>query len=128
MPDQSSVSEHRADRPRLKVSGLLVLFGLLMGFIALGADYLGISGQTGFGWYQRLGLLIGMALVVMGSLFRVDVMCVVGVVLLILSLTADFLHVGMSPGIGRRQQFAMGLAVATLVAGLLLSRRVHHRS
>ncbi len=49
--------------------GILIV-GVVVGLISLFADPLGLGGEPGFGWKQTLGLVVGVALVVVGLLQR----------------------------------------------------------
>lgn len=116
-PEQAAVSAG------LSHGGLLMLMGGLLAFLAIGADFLGISGQTGFGWFQRLGVLFGLLLVIVGAVFRVGTLSVFGLILFVVSLFADFLGIGESPGMGSRQQITLALSIALLAGGTFVQRR-----
>lgn len=45
---------------------LLILVGVILAFVSLGADVLGIGNQSGFGWQQLLGTAIGVIVVLVG--------------------------------------------------------------
>jgi len=108
--------------------GLLLASGVILGFLAVFADHLGIGGNGGFGWKQSVGLCTGLLLALLGSVFRVDLMAVGGFALLVLSLLADVLGVGRSPGLGQRQTAALIIALTLVASGLWLRRRRERNS
>lgn len=102
---------------------LLIRGGALIGILALAADYLQIAGKSGFGWKQIAGAEVGVLAVTLGAFLRVGFLTVGGLVLVALSLGADYLGVGHSPGLGWKQQIALPLSVICVVVGLLWQRR-----
>lgn len=100
----------------------LIRVGAAIALLALSADYLGIAGRQGFGWRQLAGGEAGTLVLVVGVLLRSGVTTLAGLVLIALSLGADLLRVGHSPGIGWRQQLALPLAALCVAAGLALRR------
>lgn len=101
---------------------LLIRVGAAIALLAVTADYLGIAGQQGFGWRQLAGGEAGTLALVVGVLLRSGLMTLVGLVLITLSLGADILRLGHSPGIGWRQQLALPLAAVCVAAGLVWRR------
>jgi hypothetical protein len=102
--------------------------GILLGALALSADYLGISGRQGFGWRQLAGAEIGFLCVVLGLLLQRTWLGVGGLFLLVLSLGADLLRVGHSPGLGWRKQAALVLALGLVAGGAIWQRALRRRS
>ncbi|MEW5877490.1 MAG: hypothetical protein AB1751_05440 [Acidobacteriota bacterium] len=49
-------------------AALLFAVGLLLALLAAFADPLGLGGAPGFGWKQGLGLVVGLAVAVLGWL------------------------------------------------------------
>ena len=47
-------------------SWLMLAVGVVLAFIAIFADRIGVGATPGFGWKQALGLLVGLALIVLG--------------------------------------------------------------
>ena len=47
-------------------SWLLLVVGVVLAFISIFADRIGLGGTPGFGWKQTLGLLIGVAAIALG--------------------------------------------------------------
>ena len=101
---------------------LLIRLGAAIALLAVTADYLGIAGQRGFGWRQLAGGEVGTLVLVVGVLLRSGLTTLVGLVLITLSLGADLLRVGHSPGIGWRQELALPLAAVCVAAGLIWRR------
>lgn len=102
---------------------LLIRVGALIGILALAADYLQIAGKSGFGWKQMAGAEIGALALTLGAFLRVGFLTVGGLVLVALSLGADYIGVGHSPGLGWKQQIALPLSVICVVVGLFWQRR-----
>jgi hypothetical protein len=106
---------------------LLIGIGAAIAVLAVTADHLGISGQRGFGWRQLAGGEVGTLLLVVGVLLRSGVATLAGLLVIVLSLGADLLRVGHSPGIGWRQQLALPLAAVCVAAGLVWRRLQRRR-
>ena len=47
-------------------SWLMLVVGVVLALISIFADRIGVGATPGFGWKQTLGLLIGLALFVLG--------------------------------------------------------------
>lgn len=47
-------------------SWLMLVVGVVLAFISIFADRIGLGVMPGFGWKQTLGLLVGLALIVLG--------------------------------------------------------------
>jgi uncharacterized membrane protein len=47
-------------------SWLMLVVGIVLAIISIFADRIGLGVTPGFGWKQTLGLLIGVALIVLG--------------------------------------------------------------
>lgn len=45
---------------------VIIVVGVLLAFVSLFADPLGVGGEPGFGWKQTTGLVVGVALVAFG--------------------------------------------------------------
>jgi hypothetical protein len=52
--------------PRRGWALLVLVVGILLAFVSLFADPLGVGGEPGFGWKQTLGLVVGVALAAFG--------------------------------------------------------------
>jgi len=114
---QRGERRERARQVGVVVAHLAIVGGVVLGAITLSADYLGISGKRGFGWRQLLGAETGFLCVVLGLLLRRTLLGVGGLFLLVLSLAADLLRVGHSPGLGWRKQIALLVAIVLVAVG-----------
>jgi hypothetical protein len=45
---------------------MLLVVGVVLMFVSIFADQIGLGATPGFGWRQTLGLLVGLALIVLG--------------------------------------------------------------
>jgi hypothetical protein len=114
-------------RPTAKgVARLLVYGGILLALLTVTADYLAISGRSGFGWRQITGTEIGFLAIVSGLFLRKGLLGVAGLFLLVLSIGADLLHIGHVPGPGWRSHLGFVVAAALLAGGVLWSRKLAH--
>lgn len=112
-----------ARRVRLSTGAVLVFGGMLVAMLGAAADLLGVGSHAGFGWAQQSGLVLGLVFVAIGALLRIDIVGVVGTLCVGLAALADFLGSSPSPGIGWRQQLAIGAGLLLIVAGVLMRRR-----
>jgi hypothetical protein len=115
-------SEARSRQPRIAASlaAPLTWSGILLLALALTADYLSISGRSGFGWRQATGAELGFLCVVLGVLLQRPFVGMSGLFLLVLSLLADILALGHSPGPGWRTKAALVAGTVLVAAGLIL--------
>jgi len=99
---------------RLGLAWLAVVGGLLIVAVGLCGDYLGITGSSGFGWYQRAGAIGGALLLTIGALSGVEILVVAGGLVLALAVSADMLGLSGREGIGWKQGTAIlsGLLIA----------------
>jgi hypothetical protein len=102
---------------------LLIRAGAVIGILTLAADYLQIAGKSGFGWKQMAGAEVGALALTLGAFLRVGFLTVGGLVLVVLSLGADYIGAGHSPGLGWKQLVALPLSVACVIVGLFWQRR-----
>jgi hypothetical protein len=102
---------------------VLIRAGALLVLLALLADDLGIRGRRGFGWRQIAGSEAGALVLVVGAFLRSGWLTIGGLALLVLSLGADHLRVGRTPGAGWREMLALGLGAGAVAVGLLWQRR-----
>ena len=126
---QIAVAETTSRSLGLKLSSLVGLAGASLLLIGLLGDYLIPEGHPGFGSYQRLGVLIGAALVGSGLITRAGVVAVAGALFGAASLFADYFGLTRGPGIGYKQQALVitGLAFVSLAVAIRVwrSRRPH---
>jgi hypothetical protein len=107
---------------------VLIYAGLTLTLLTITADQLAISGEEGFGWRQITGAEVGFLCIVLGLLLRAALLGVAGLFLLVLSLGADILRIGHSPGLGWRKQVALLLATVLLGVGMLWQRALRRRA
>ncbi len=112
-----------SDRAREHGVFLLLLFGLGLGILGVIADHLGISGHKGFGFYQITGVIIGAVCVVTGTMLRVDTLSLSGAVVFAVSLCADLVGIGGSPGMGNKQLAVILVALLLITIGITLHFR-----
>lgn len=116
------------DRARQHGVFLLLLFGLSLGILGVLADHLGISGNTGFGLYQVLGVIIGAVCVLTGTMLRVHALSLSGAVLFAVSLCADLVGIGGTPGMGIKQLTVIFVAIVLIAIGITLHYRFRRPS
>ena len=118
-------AEHERDELRPLASGLarvLVFGGVLLAGLAATSDYLSISGRTGFGWRQMLGSELGFLTTATGLMLRRGIVAAAGLFLMALSIGADWLHIGLVPGLGWRSHLAFAIATVLLCTGVYWGR------
>jgi hypothetical protein len=98
----------------------LALAGVVLGTLGVGADWIAPGLSAGFGWQQRLGLVLGGLAVVIGAILRFDLMVVGGCLLFSAAVSADFFGTHASPGVGWKQQLVLLVAAAFLFGAFLL--------
>jgi hypothetical protein len=69
------------------------------------------------------GAEVGALALTLGAFLRVGFLTVGGLVLVVLSLGADYIGAGHSPGLGWKQLVALPISVACVIVGLLWQRR-----
>jgi hypothetical protein len=123
-------SEVRSRQPRIAASfaAPLTWSGIFVLALALTADYLSISGRSGFGWRQVTGAELGFLCVVLGVLLQRAFLGTAGLFLLVLSLLADLLALGHAPGSGWRTKAALVAGTIMVAAGLTLRHVLGRRA
>jgi di/tricarboxylate transporter len=116
------VSRGLPDRKRNRAA-LLAILGLIILVLSIGADFFAFGRAEGFGWKQMSGVLCGAVLVLIGAVVRTQTVALAGLILGGLSLLADWLRFGKSPGFGGEQTLGTLLGVILLLVGLSLSFR-----
>ncbi len=114
-----------------KVIGIVLLVaGFVLMFVSLMADRIGIGGTPGFGYWQSLGSVAGGFVTAAGFYLASGnrkltgiLLLAGGVVLLIASLTADVIGLGVSAGFGYNQVIGAVAGIAAAVVGFVLSSR-----
>ena len=119
-------SDGMKGRRRLGVGSLLMVTGIIAGSIASLADHLAGGGYGGFGVYQTVAVVLGALFVLLGTLTRVDVLAVFGMLVFAVAVVADLARVGGSPGFGLKQQIGVAIALLLVGVGFALRRRARH--
>jgi hypothetical protein len=106
----------------LNRGAILICVGVFTLAITLFADQIGFGQESGFGWKQDIALALGAILVAAGALLRIATLLVIGVIIAVLTLLADWLRLGSVEGFGLKQLTGSLLGVVLIVAGLYRTR------
>jgi hypothetical protein len=107
---------------------ILIYAGILLTLLTLTVDRLSISGVAGFGWRQMTGAELGILTLVIGFLAGRGLLGMAGLFLLVLSVGADFLHLGRAPGLGWRKETALAVGSLLLAGGMFWQRALRKRN
>ena len=107
-------------RPQPTLASLLIAAGLLLTLFGAAIDQFGVQTSVGFGAKQQAGLLIGVLIITLGALLRVDVLLTAGSILFVVAALADFVGELGTPGLGWQQGSAILVGLASFLIGLLL--------
>lgn len=121
-PFDGMADDDAAPRAARSLAELMILTGVVFTGMTLGADYFGVGDQPGFGTMQMTGVLAGVVLVVLGALFRSDLLSVAGGVLTVLACLADWLSLG-TIAVSRKQTAAIMAAVVVTMLGAWIRMR-----
>lgn len=112
-------------RPRSRPSAgtLLILAGVLLALVGAVAGRLPFGGSAGFGMVQQIGGIVGVVLVLLGAVLRVDLVVVVGTVVIGLAVIGDFLGGAGGASIAKMLLSVGGLALGFAGLGLRRMRR-----
>ena len=108
---------------RVNYAAILIVTGLLVLLISVGADVLAFGSGAGFGWQQWCGIVLGCLLLITGAISRVSTLLVIGLITIIITLLADWLGFGDTSGFGIHQISGTLMGVVMIVAGLMIGRR-----
>ena len=103
-------------------AAILMSVGLFVLALSGLADVLAFGSHEGFGWRQGLGLGLAGVLVLTGAMMRIQTLFVIGLIIGLLTLLADWLGFGDAPGFGWQQISGSLLGAALIVIGLLVGR------
>jgi hypothetical protein len=117
--DPAPLATSRPRGPRLRVSSLVALAGIVVGVVGVFGELLVPEGHAGFGWYQRCGVALGAVFMLVGTLMRADLIALTGAFLFGAALCADWLGITRAPGVGWKQQILLGICGVCVFAGLL---------
>ena len=109
------------DRKRTRAA-LLIVVGLIILVISIGADFFAFGHAEGFGWKQMTGVFCGAALVLIGAIAQAHTVAVTGFIMAGITLLADYLGFGSSPGFGWHQMLGSLLGVFLLLLGIRVGR------
>ncbi|MFQ5414102.1 MAG: hypothetical protein ACE5E6_06550 [Phycisphaerae bacterium] len=107
----------RALLGRGEVGAALFALGAVSLCISVLADVLQFGQTQGFGWQQRVALIVAGVLALLGALFRTLVLVVIGLAAGGLTLVADMIGFGGHAGFGMQQALGTLVGVAMLAAG-----------
>lgn len=109
------------ERQRGKLSTGMIVLGIALAGAGAFARPMGLTATAGFGGYQQVGVAIGMFLVVLGAMFRVDTVAIFGTVLFGLAASVDLVGLGNGEGLAQGQQIAV--ATGLFLTGLGVGTR-----
>lgn len=112
----SAYSHRRGEAAIVAAVGLIVLL------MSVAADYLRFGKEVGFGSHQQLGVIIGIILLILGAVARAGSIITIGASAVALSVVADWVGFGSSPGFGAQQLLGTVLGVGMLLSAFKLSR------
>lgn len=105
------------------VAAILIVVGALVALISAFADPLGFGGAAGFGWQQWSGILIAGILVLAGAIVQAPTLPILGLLVGMVTLLADWLGLGSAAGFGWQQGLGVAVGVALILLGFGLTRR-----
>lgn len=105
-----------ARRPRLTIAALVGLSGVVIGTLAVFGETVLPTFNTGFGRHQWAGVLLGGLMTFIGTLLRVDVVALGGLLIFGMALSADFFS--RMPGFGWKQQALLSLSLGCVMFAL----------
>jgi hypothetical protein len=119
----TSVRPLREGNSRLRLSTLATLAAFAVLVVGVFGDFLIPAGNAGFGWHQRLGVVIGTLIGLFGLLLRAELVTLAGAFLFGASLTADWFGLTHGPGIGWKQQWMIAAGLTILIGAVLARMR-----
>jgi len=109
-------------RRRWGEAAVLASVGLVVLALSISADWHRLGKFAGFGWQQKVGVVLGGVVIVFGAVARSPLLLIMGMVTMLLSLMADWLAFGESAGFGWKQMLGTALGVALLLAAYFMTR------
>ena len=120
--DRQDAAGHREERG-LNHAAILIVTGLMILVLSLFADVLRFGGSHGFGYKQVVGLVLAGGGMLLGAITRISTLYVIGIMAGGMTLLADYIHFGKSPGFGLEQMAGTGVGISMVVVGGLLAGR-----
>ena len=105
------------------IAVILIVVGALVALISAFADPLGFGRAAGFGWQQWSGIVIAAILVLVGAIVQAPTLPVLGLLVGMVTLLADWLELGSAEGFGWQQGLGVAVGVVLLLLGFGLTRR-----
>lgn len=112
---RGSSADQDAKARGINPAALYGLAGLTTIVLSTGADVFAFGRADGFGWKQMAGVVCGAALTLTGALLRTRTILLAGVIMAGLTLVADWVGLGASPGFGWRQGLGCVLGALLLL-------------
>ncbi len=103
-------------------AAILTSVGLFVLLVSVLADVLAFGSHSGFGWKQGLFLGLAGVLILTGAMVRISTLFVIGLIIGLLTLLADWLGFGNAPGFGWHQVSGSLLGASLIAAGLAVAR------
>lgn len=107
---------------RLSFGSVFIVAGIMLMLLGGFGDMFRLHTHKGFGAYQQFGAAIGLFLIVLAALLRVDVFAIIGLAVFALASGGDIIVVTSSAGLGWKQQLALVLGALVLGIGVWLRR------
>ena len=120
--DREDAMVRRVERG-LNHAAILIVTGLMGLFISVFADVLNWGEGQAFGYKQLVALVLAGGGVLVGAVTRIPTLYVVGVITGGLTLVADWVQFGKSPGFGWEQMTGTVIGILLIIAGVGLARR-----
>lgn len=108
---------------RLNFAAVLITVGLFITCICVLADYLGFGRHEDLGIKQLTSTGLGLTLMICAVFVRVPTVLAIGALIVVVSLLADQLAIGIHPGFGAQQITGCVIGMGLIAAGMLLARR-----
>jgi len=109
-------------RRHWSLAAVLACVGAVVLGLSISADWHQLGKFAGFGWQQKIGVVLGGVLLVFGAVARTPTLVVMGLVTACLSLLADWIAFGESEGFGWKQILGAGVGVAFVAAAFYVGR------
>ena len=106
---------------------LLAVAGAVILTVGVFGDWIIPARQSGFGWQQGGGVVLGAIVGLFGVLMAADLVTLAGVFLLCVALSADWFGLTQGSGIGPKQQCIIVVGLICLVIAMLWRLRVSLR-